>query len=77
MFLLFLIGGLLFLTYLLLNVPQIPDTPPSPALSQEFSVPQNTLSKPIPVLYGSAWVAGNFLGYNDSIDKIPTRVCQG
>jgi hypothetical protein len=71
MLLFLLIAGLLILTYLLVNIPQ---QPVKQSFNQEFAPPSNSLNKPIPLLYGTGWLAGNFLAYDD-VQQWKVEVC--
>ena len=68
-----LITVLLVATYLLLPEPTEPT--PDRAGLDEFSFPDNSNWRAIPVLYGTVWLHGNVLEYCCLSSK-PIKACQ-
>jgi len=73
---LLLFGGiatLLILVYLLIPVPSMSSNAEQASLN-DFTFPTNSNSRSIPVLYGTVWVSGNIIYYNNLL-SLKIKAC--
>jgi len=71
--LLVVVTVVLLLVYLLVPTPNM-DANAEKAGLNDFTFPTNSNSRSVPVLYGTSWVSGNILYYNNLI-SLEIKAC--